>query len=114
MRWADKNDSGVPEILADNIRLTSAAGSTADTKLYILLCKYRPIDHLQVTCAMPKDITHVIESLRNTAVGRCRERIDEAARRAKELIEDEETKTHQSSYHDAYGVTSVLKRKHGL
>jgi hypothetical protein len=62
-----------------------------------------------------KDLTKVIRSLQTTAVNRCRERLDEAAARAKDLIgrcESGERKAPASE--KEYGVSSVLKRRHGL
>ena len=65
---------------------------------------------------MAQDITKILKSLQTTAVNRCRERLDEAALRAKNLIgrsEDGERKD-PAPEKPQYGVTSVLKRKHGL
>jgi len=65
---------------------------------------------------MAQDITKILRSLQTTAVNRCRERLDEAALRARNLIsrgEDDEEK--EAAHNDTqYGVTCVLKRKHGL
>jgi hypothetical protein len=63
-----------------------------------------------------QDITKIIGSLQATAVNRCRERLDEAAVRAKDLIGrggcgDERAPAYGKP---EYGVTSVLKRRHGL
>ncbi|NMB78397.1 MAG: hypothetical protein GYA23_04810 [Methanomicrobiales archaeon] len=65
---------------------------------------------------MPQDITKILKSLQASAVNRCRERLDEAALRAKGLISTggEEERHGPSRYDESYGVTSVLKRKHGL
>jgi hypothetical protein len=65
---------------------------------------------------MAKDITKIIRSLQSCAVSRCRERLDEAAIRARDLINrgengDEKGKAPEKP---EYGVTSVLKRRHGL
>ena len=65
---------------------------------------------------MAQDITKVIDTLRDSAVGKCRERLEQAALRAKGLLKNGEPKkseTPQSKAPD-YGVTSLLKRKHGL
>ena len=66
--------------------------------------------------ALAQDITKILKSLQATAVNRCRERLDEAALKAKSLISkggDAEKKGPAND--DAqYGVTSLLKRKHGL
>ncbi len=60
---------------------------------------------------MPKDLSGVIRELHESAVGRCRERIEEAAEHAKGLIRHEGI---PGSCRAQYGVTSVLKRRHGL
>jgi hypothetical protein len=64
---------------------------------------------------MAQDITGIIRSLQTTAVNRCRERLDAAALKARGLInrgEDDNGK--DPGPDDQYGVTSVLKRRHGL
>ncbi len=66
---------------------------------------------------MVKDIIKAIDALKNTAVARCRERIEEAAQKARVLrggspAEDE--KKHPCSSEPQCGVTSILKRRHGL
>ena len=65
---------------------------------------------------MAQDITKILKSLQTTAVNRCKERLDEAALRAKSLISRGEADEKKDPAHDdtQYGVTSVLKRKHGL
>jgi hypothetical protein len=64
---------------------------------------------------MAQDITGIIRSLHTTAVNRCRERLDEAALRARGLIGRKEPGEGQPpAREDQYGVTSVLKKKHGL
>jgi hypothetical protein len=64
------------------------------------------------------DITHSIEALRTVAVGRCRERIEQAARKAKGLFKNGEQEEQKimppADNEEKYGVTSLLKRKHGL
>jgi hypothetical protein len=66
---------------------------------------------------MGKDISETINVLRNTAVGRCRERLEQAAQKAKGFINDDQT-LDRSDMHppcsEQYGVTSLMKRKHGL
>jgi hypothetical protein len=64
-----------------------------------------------------QDIKKVIDTLRDTAVGNCRERLEQAALRSKGLINDGQTyeKKEKTSLHShQYGMTSLLKRKHGL
>ncbi len=60
---------------------------------------------------MQKDLSGVIRDLHESAVGRCRERIEEAAQQAKGMIRYEGL---PRSCRAQYGVTSVLKRRHGL
>jgi hypothetical protein len=69
------------------------------------------------TFAMGQDILKAINALKNTAIGRCRDRIDEAARKAREFrgnVQNEETKEQPEPCKSSCGVTSILKRKHGL
>jgi hypothetical protein len=66
---------------------------------------------------MVKDLTKTINSLRCIAVGRCRERLDQAAQKAKGLIRNGqpvEQKEKPPCGEEQYGVTSLMKRKHGL
>jgi hypothetical protein len=66
---------------------------------------------------MVKDITTTINELRCSAVGRCRERLEQATRKAKGILKngvaEEECDTSQPCK-EQYGVSSILKRKHGL
>jgi hypothetical protein len=70
-----------------------------------------------VSLKMVRDVLKAIDALKNTAVARCRERIEEAALKARGLRaggqEKEEMGRHGSSQPQC-GVTSILKRKHGL
>lgn len=65
---------------------------------------------------MAKDLTKIIRSLQTSAVNRCRERLDEAAIRARELISraDDGAEKRPDYEKPEYGVTSLLKRRHGL
>jgi hypothetical protein len=66
---------------------------------------------------MVKDLTTTINELRCSAVGRCRERLEQAAQKAKGILktkETEEVKETPQPSKDQYGVSSILKRKHGL
>jgi hypothetical protein len=69
-----------------------------------------------VVWVVAKDITGIIRSLQCTAVNRCRERLDAAALKARDLIRKEEDGDEKIAANDKpeYGVTSVLKRRHGL
>ncbi|MDD1683571.1 MAG: hypothetical protein LUO98_07030 [Methanoregula sp.] len=55
---------------------------------------------------MPPDTDKKISALRDTAVGRCRERLEQAARKA--------TSSSAITGQDESGFTSLLKRRHGL
>ena len=63
-----------------------------------------------------KDITRIIRTLQCSAVNRCRERLDAAALKARDLISRGENGDEKGTEHEKpeYGVTSVLKRRHGL
>jgi len=66
---------------------------------------------------MTKDLTKTINAMRCIAVGRCCERLDQAARRAKDILKNGphgEQKEKIVSGEEQYGVTSLLKRRHGL
>jgi hypothetical protein len=66
---------------------------------------------------MVTDIIKAIDALKNTAVARCRERIEEAAQKARGLRGGgpaEENKENPGSSESPCGVTSILKRRHGL
>lgn len=66
---------------------------------------------------MATDITKTINALRCTAVGRCRERLEQAALKAKAMLKNgklEEKKEKPPPSEEQYGVTTLMKRKHGL
>ena len=65
---------------------------------------------------MTKNLLKTISSLQNTAIGNCRKRIEEAALRAKDAIGSDQTAgdTQCTCHESQCGVTSILKRKHGL
>ncbi|MFA4860128.1 hypothetical protein [Methanoregula sp.] len=65
---------------------------------------------------MAQDFMKTISAMRQAAVGNCRKRIEDAARKAKGMIGDETPEGDQGKTcgQPQYGVTSVLKRKHGL
>jgi hypothetical protein len=66
---------------------------------------------------MVRDITKTINTLRCTAVGRCRERLEQATMKAKGILKNgqqEEKKETPPPCEEQYGVTSLMKRKHGL
>lgn len=65
---------------------------------------------------MAQDIMKTISALQTAAVGNCRKRIADAALRAKGIIgaDPPDADTPDLCRQPACGVTSVLKRKHGL
>ncbi|MDO9033852.1 MAG: hypothetical protein Q7U51_01435 [Methanoregula sp.] len=63
---------------------------------------------------MVRDVIKAIDALKNTAVARCRERIEEAALKARGLRGGGQEKERYGSSQPQCGVTSILKRKHGL
>lgn len=66
---------------------------------------------------MVKDLAKSINELRCAAVGRCRERLEQAAQKAKGMLKNgqgEEKEGTVPPCKEQYGVTSLLKRKHGL
>jgi hypothetical protein len=65
---------------------------------------------------MKKDITRVIRSLHTTAISRCRERLEESALRARGAMcmKDPDDREDSTPGKRENGVTSVLKRRHGL
>jgi hypothetical protein len=64
---------------------------------------------------MAQDLMKTISAMRDTAVGNCRKRIEDAARKAKGMIEDPKKRGPEPAVAPpACGVTSILKRKHGL
>lgn len=75
------------------------------------------IDHLiRGVRVMAQDIMKTISVLQNAAVGNCRKRIADAALKAKGILGSDPPDTDAP---DPYrkppcGVTSILKRKHGL
>ncbi len=62
---------------------------------------------------MKKDVALVIGAMRDAAVGRCRERIEQAAAKARGIV-GAKPKEKEEQGDSQYGVTSLLKRKHGL
>jgi len=66
---------------------------------------------------MVKDLTKIIKTLRSEAVGRCRERIEQAANKTKEVFNTQNPaakNTNTPPCSENGGVTSLLKRRHGL
>jgi hypothetical protein len=66
---------------------------------------------------MKENLIKIIGSLKAETVGRCRERIDQASQKAKEIMGREGCscrKDVKSCCHEKPGVTTILKRRHGL
>lgn len=65
---------------------------------------------------MKNDLNTIIERIKETAVGRCKERIEFAADKAREVINSKK-KDEQNDYPpkiEPRGVSSLIKRQHGL
>jgi hypothetical protein len=66
---------------------------------------------------MVNDLTGTLNVLRCAAIGRCRERLDQAALKAKSLLTNDQLPNRNDKNppcKEQYGVTSLMKRKHGL
>jgi hypothetical protein len=65
---------------------------------------------------MAQDIMKTISALREAAIGNCRKRVEDAARRAKGPAGNENPDGDQdrTCRQPQCGMTSVLKRKYGL
>ena len=66
---------------------------------------------------MTQDSGKKIGKLKNIAIDRCRERIEQAAGKAKDLMNKptfEGQKEGTTNYTQPSGMTSFLKKKHGL
>jgi hypothetical protein len=66
---------------------------------------------------MAKDLTKIVNSLRDAAVGRCKERIEQAAQKTKCVFNPQKPVAPDekiSSGTNTCGVTALLKRRHGL
>jgi hypothetical protein len=66
---------------------------------------------------MSQDSEKKIGKLKNIAIDRCRERIEQAACKAKELVNKptfEGQKEGTTNYTQPSGMTSFLKKRHGL
>ncbi len=66
---------------------------------------------------MSSDMSRKIEKLKEMAIGRCRERIDQAACRAKVLMNGSKPGDQmdaRAGSDQTYGMTSFLRKRHGL
>jgi hypothetical protein len=66
---------------------------------------------------MTRDINNKIGKLKDMAMGRCRERIEQAACKAKVLMNKPKSEGQNegtTNYTQPSGITSFLKKRHGL
>jgi CBS-domain-containing membrane protein len=67
---------------------------------------------------MPQDLNKLLDKIKASAVERCRDRLDTATNRARDLITTSNTAGENCKKFppqtETHGVTSVLKRRHGL
>ena len=66
---------------------------------------------------MTVDSNNKIGKLKDMAIGRCRERIEQAAGKARELMnrpKSEGEKGGTANYNQPSGITSFLRKRHGL
>jgi len=66
---------------------------------------------------MIRDVNNKIGKLKDMAIGRCRERIEQAACKAKELMNKPKSERQEqgtTNYTQPSGITSFLKKRHGL
>jgi hypothetical protein len=64
-----------------------------------------------------EDLKNIIDKLKTEAVGRCRERLESAAQKARAMVKREQygSEKEKSKFSEKeHGVTMVLKRKYGL
>jgi len=86
-------------------------------KVYIPLQRITLCNDLLVIKDMPLDSDKKIGKLKDIAIGRCRERIEQAACKAKELMNKPSSEGKDEKYrynNQPSGMTSFLKKKHGL
>lgn len=80
------------------------------------MARYRQLINSRGGAGVAQDLMKTIGALQDAAVGRCRKRIEDAALKAKGLLragEQGDTELHPAQK-PSCGVTSILKRKHGL
>jgi hypothetical protein len=70
----------------------------------------------QVCRDMANNLNHLIEKIKENAVGRCRERIDLAADKAREVLNGKKPENQEDSpiQVEPHSVTSCMKQRHGL
>ena len=78
---------------------------------------YTHSDHVQITKDMPLDSNKKIGKMKDIAIARCMERIEQAACKAKELMNKpkrEGQERRDRSGDQSHEITSFLKKRHGL
>jgi len=91
-------------------------GQKSFNKVYIPMARYRQLIISEGGAGVAQDLMKTIGALQDAAVGRCRKRIEDAALKAKGILragEQGENESHPEK-RPSCGVTSILKRKHGL
>lgn len=85
-------------------------------KVYIPMARYTQLINSRGVQKMAQDLMKTIGALQDAAVGRCRKRVEDAALKAKGLFRggEQEGDGPDSCKKLSCGVTSILKRKHGL
>ena len=80
------------------------------------MARYRQLISFEGGAGVAQDLMKTIGALQDAAVGRCRKRIEDAALKAKGLFQggEREGEEPDTCKRPSCGVTSVLKRKHGL
>ncbi len=80
------------------------------------MARYRQLINSNGGAGVAQDLMKTIGALQDAAVGRCRKRLEDAALKAKGLLRngEQDDKESHSVQKPSCGVTSILKRKHGL
>jgi len=67
---------------------------------------------------MTKNYSQIIGTLKEAAIGRCRQRIDEAAMKVQDIAKKPHDEIREErppcTGREEFGVTSILKKRHGL
>ena len=91
--------------------------SVKTNETYIAYGVVRPhLYYIRFTDAMPQDLNKLLDKIKASAVERCRDRLDTAASKAHGLISTQNGENYKKilPQTEIHGVTSVLKRRHGL
>lgn len=80
------------------------------------MARYRQLINSRGGAGVAQDLMKTIGALQDAAVGRCRKRMEDAALKAKGLFRggEQDAEVSGSCRKPSCGVTSILKRKHGL